>query len=422
MMSSKLKGLLNIAKNGTVRKGALFSFFSFLNSGISFVLLTIIARYLNPDSYGVINLFNTCVGIISIFICLYSSGLISINYFKKDEIEFKRTINTVLAITTVCFCFLLLVVLLFGSNIEKFAGINKQYLAIAVSVSAFTVVNNTNLEIWRIEEKVISYGIFSTSIALLNFILTILFITQLNLDWEGRVWAQVLTTVLIAVLSLFRLIRNGYISRVKPTSDSIKEALSFGIPLIPHGASSWMRQGFDRMYINAFHSASLVGIYSFSLTFANIIEIIGSAFNNTNSVYIYKNLSSDDPNVQKRLRKQTLLMIAFFAFVSIAVCVGASALIYLWFDKYLDSIKYLPILCLSGFFRSVYYLFVNFIFYYKKTQYLMFITFGSSLLHTILSMILTRYSLYYTALITLFIDMIITTLVFFYSRKLYKMF
>ena len=421
MKSLKLNGLLNIAKNGTVRNGVLFSFFSFLNSGISFILLTIIARYLNPDSYGVINLFNTCVGIISIFICLYSSGLISINYFKKDEIEFKRTINTVLAITTVCFCFLLLVVLLFGSNIEKFAGINKQYLAIAVSVSAFTVVNNTNLEIWRIEEKVISYGIFSTSIALLNFILTILFITQLNLDWEGRVWAQVLTTVLMAVLSLFRLIRNGYISRVKPTSDSIKEALSFGIPLIPHGASSWMRQGFDRMYINAFHSASLVGIYSFSLTFANIIEIIGSAFNNTNSVYIYKNLSSDDPNVQKRLRKQTLLMIAFFAFVSIAVCVGASALIYLWFDKYIDSIKYLPILCLSGFFRSVYYLFVNFIFYYKKTQYLMIITFGSSLLHTILSMILTRYSLYYTALITLFIDMIITTFVFIYSRKLYKM-
>lgn len=422
MKSSKLKEFLNIVKNETVRKGVLFSFFSFLNSGISFVLLTIIARYLNPDSYGVINLFNTCVGVISIFICLYSSGLISINYFRKDEIEFKRTINTVLTITIVCFSILLFVVLLLGENIENYVGINKQYLAIAVSISAFTIVNNTNLEIWRIEEKVISYGIFSTSIALLNFIFTIIFITKLNLDWEGRVWAQVLTTVLMAVISLFRLIKNGYISRVRPTIDSIKEALSFGIPLIPHGASSWMRQGFDRMYINAFHSVSLVGIYSFSLTFANIIEIIGSAFNNTNSVYIYKNLSSDDPNVQKRLRKQTLLMVAFFAFVSILVCLCASALIYLWFDKYIDSIKFLPILCMSGFFRSVYYLFVNFLFYYKKTQYLMIITFGSSILHTLLSMILTRYSLYCTALITLFIDVIITMLVFLYSRKLYKLF
>jgi O-antigen/teichoic acid export membrane protein len=118
----------------------------------------------------------------------------------------------------------------------------------------------------------------------------------------------------------------------------------------------------------------------------------------------------------------SVFYVLFFAFVSILVCLCASALIYLWFDKYIDSIKFLPILCMSGFFRSVYYLFVNFLFYYKKTQYLMIITFGSSILHTLLSMILTRYSLYCTALITLFIDVIITMLVFLYSRKLYKLF
>ena len=87
-------------------------------------------------------------------------------------------------------------------------------------------------------------------------------------------------------VSIYFLIRRGYLQRLIPNKETVKSALAFGIPLIPHSASAWIRQGLDRYVINYFYMATQVGIYSFAYNFANIIQIIGLAFNATNS-YIY---------------------------------------------------------------------------------------------------------------------------------------
>lgn len=411
-----------IRKDSTVRNGALFSFFSFLNKGISFILLTIIARFLAPDSYGIINLFNTNISIFAILICLNTSGLISINFFKKSTEEFKRTISTVLLLALIGFLFLSLIVFILGVLCNGAFGISAYYQWLSLWVCLFTLISNINLDIWRIEEKVVSYGIYSTIISLLNFGLTVLFVVVIKKDWEGRVYAHILSYLIAFGFSLIFLIKRKFITNIFPTRESIKECLRFGVPLMPHDASTWIRQGLDNLYINSFHSSALVGIFGFSSNFANIIHIIGQAFNNTNSVYIYKNLASDDDSVKTRLRRQTRLMILFYVVISISVGLASAAFIFYFFPNYHDSIKYLPLLCLSGFFRCIYFQFVNFIFYFGKTKGLMYISFGFSVLHTLLSFCLTRYSLFYTAIISAFIDLLITSSVFLYSRKIYKLF
>ena len=78
-----LKILKSLYHNDTARNGTLFSFFSFLNKGLGFILLIIIAGLLTPDGYGHLNIFNLTITLISYFICFNSIGLISINFFTK---------------------------------------------------------------------------------------------------------------------------------------------------------------------------------------------------------------------------------------------------------------------------------------------------------------------------------------------------
>lgn len=79
----------------------------------------------------------------------------------------------------------------------------------------------------------------------------------------------------------------------------------WGIPLIPHLATSWIKQGGDRYIINYYYTLAEVGIFSFALNLSNIIDMIGAAFNQTNSVSIYQILSSEANDRWLRLKRQT---------------------------------------------------------------------------------------------------------------------
>lgn len=422
-MQFSIKKLLALRHNKTVQNGAMFSIFSFLNAGISFVLLIIIAGFISPEGYGRINLFTTTVQIFTYLICLNSSGIVSIVFFKDNTESFKRSINTVLAIAIACFLFLSLILLLFNEALEKAIGLDFYFQWIALWICLITVVTQLNLDIFRIEEKVKQYGYYSVILTVLNFVLTLLLVITFKYDWKGRIYAQVISCLVLFAFSCFFLIKNKYITIIKPTKESLKEALSFGVPLIPHSASTWLRQGMDRYFINAFHSTAQVGLFSLSMNFANVITILGTAFNQTNSVYIYKNLSAENTNeVKNKLRKQTFVLTLFFGIVATIVAGGSYLLVPIVFPKYADAVKYIPLLCVSTFFKCIYLQFCNYLFYYKKTLGLMYITFGSALLQVVLSFTLTRYSVFYATVINAFIDFVIALAVFLYSRKFYKVF
>lgn len=414
------ENMKKIGASKTANQAIVFSIFSFLNSGVNFFLLIIIAGFVSPSGYGNLNLFNISVTLFGFLICLNTTGIIPVNYFRKEKTEVCRSINTVFVLSIICFLFLTGVVFIYGDDIENVIGISLPYQWIALWVCFFQVFTTVNLDIWRLEEKPVAYGIYSLGLVLMNFVLTIIFIIAYHTDWLGRVYAQVLSGAVFFIISIIFLLKRGYLRLLKPMSQNLKEAIFFGIPLIPHSISFWLRQGLDRFFINNYHNVSVVGLFSLSLNFSNIIQIIGTAFNAANSVYIYKSLAENTEGTRKKLQRQTKLMIIFFIFVTIAICLGASVFIPLFFPKYKDSISFLFFQCLGAMFQCIYLLFVNYLFYYKKTQNLMYITFSISVLHAIMSYWLTRYSVLYTVVIGAITNFLTMIGVLLYSRKIYK--
>lgn len=380
----------------------------------------VLAKFIMPNSYGQLSLFTTMVSLLSIFICLNTSGYIGVNFFSSRLNKIQRLLNVVLLTTLLVYLVLLTLIMAFPSFWGQVFGLAITYQFYAISFCALQVVSSSLLEIWRLEEKVWCYGIFTMVFVLSNFILTILFVGFFKWDWQGRMYAQVVTCACFSLLAIYILKKKDYLKLVFPQKRDFKAAYSFGIPLIPHSTSFWLRQGLDRYMINAFSTQSMVGFFSFASNFANIIQIVGQAFNASNSVNIYKLLAGIGPNKIKLLHKDCRIFVFFYATFSVVVFLGSSLFIPFLFPKYKDCIIYIFPLCIGAMFQCFYLVYVNILFFYKKTRQLMYITFSFSILHALLSFIFTRYGVIYTAYISVVINFFIAVFVYVYSQKILK--
>lgn len=410
-----------VRNNKTLLNGSLFSLFSFANQGISFVLLILLANYISPAEYGQLSLFNTLVQFIGYFVALSTTGYISISFFQRDKEHFKQDLSTISFITILCTGIVLVLMLLSKTIIIKLTNLPEHFLWIALSVSFCQVFSYLYMDYLRIQEKVGKYGLMSCSFALLNFAITLYFVIDRKYGWEGRPLAQIICAFLYALISIFLFSRQRMFVCSFKWMD-YKRIILWGLPLIPHLATVWLKQGGDRLIINHFHTSEDVGIFSFALNMMSVIIMIGSAFNATNSVSIYKILSLTIPLQEKKdlLKKQIreiglIYMVAYFVILILGL-----VLVPLVIAQYSSSIPYFLILSVAGLFQCFYLLYCNYLFYYHKNKIIMNVTFGMAVLHLCLSFVFTRYSLYFTTTIYTIIQILIFLLIKNKSQKLLK--
>lgn len=417
----EFKGLFNrILHSQNFRHGMLYTLFSFVNNGISFILVLILAKFLMPTDYGQLNLFSTFVNLLNIIIALCTASYVAVSFFQKSKEAIQQIIIVVIGVATIFAVILSLAFFLFPSFFSHIVGVDIKYLWMGVLICYFTVFNNLNLDIWRVEEKPLSYGLYSLSFAICNFGLTFWLIVGEKLGWEGRVYAWLALGVVYFIVSTIFLIRRRYLTFTTPSKAIITQTLLFALPLIPHNASFWLKQGMDRYIINFFYDTSVVGFFSFSMNMAAIITMIGQAFNATNSVYSFKLLSSHTDDAKSKLQSQANIMTIVFSVVTVFVIIFAYLLIHFFLPRYSCSISYLIPLGLGAFFQCVYFLWVNYIVFYKKTIYLMYITLTTALIQIALSIWLTRYSPINTAWISMSISALTFILVLMVSKKLIR--
>lgn len=414
--------VINKAKNNrTLVNGTLFSAFSFANQGISFVLLILLASYISPSEYGKLSLFNTLVQFLGYFVALSTTGYMSISFFQRERAYFYKDFSAISVITIVCTGIVLLLIFFFKNTIIRLTDLPEYFIWIAIGVSFCSVFLSLYLDFLRIQEKVGKYGLMSCSFAILNFGVSLYLVAGMKLGWIGRPIAQIVCTFLYATLAISFFIQKGMFVKSFKWED-YKRIIYWSIPLIPHLAAVWLKQGGDRLIINYYHSPEDVGIFSFALNMMSIIIMIGTAFNATNSVSIYKTLASSQLPVEKKksLNKQIKEIGIIYIVAYITVIILGVILVPILLEQYVSSIPYFLILSIAGLFQCFYFLYCNFLFYYHKNKILMYITFGTAVLHLCLSFALTRFSLYFTTTIYSIIQILIYLLIKNKSQKLLK--
>lgn len=406
--------IANLLNNKTIKNGGLFSVFSLFTRGISFVIIMLLAKYISPNEYGELSLFNTFIMFLGYFIGLSTAGYLSVSFFKKTGDDFYKDFTAITIITALVAIILLLLFLNFSSWLSKMLQIPIPLIFIGLFISFFNIFVQLNLDYLRVQEKISWYGVLSCTFALLNFVLTLYLVINKNLNWYGRVYAQFMCEAIFFLMALMYFIKKRLF--ILPKKWIYYRAILFwGIPLIPHLAANWMKQGLDRYFIGGFHDMADVGLISFSFNLANIIIIIGMAFNQTNSVSIYHTLSNVNISEEEKwinLKKKERIFLSVYTILALVIAIGGTILVPIVIPQYIASIPYFWILSCFGLAQCIYFVFCNYLFYYDKTRQLMYITFGSAILHVSLSYIFTRYSLYYTCIISVISQLSVTLLVY----------
>lgn len=418
-MGRLIDSIKAVFQHKTAKNGVIFAAFAFITQGISFILLLILANYIEPDGYGHLSLFTTFVQLFTYFVCLSCAGYISVVYFKKTKQETGLVVNTIILISLCMTVFIGGLFAVFPS-LRSVVGLDLRIVLIAVFICLCVVFHNMNLDIYRLEERPIPYGIISVLFCLLNFGLALYFVVALKQDWLGRVHSQLLVAFAFAIVGIVIVTRKGFITLKRPTREIVKETLHFGVPLIPHQVAFWVRQSFDRFVINHFLTVSVVGLYGFAFNFANIITIIGSSFNSAYSVYQFQQLSNKTENTRKNLRKISRVMLLFYGLVTAIIVAGCYIFIPILFPKYTGALPFILPLGLSALFICYYMVYVNYLFYYEKTKVLMYITTSFSVIQLLLSLLITRFGAIWTAYISAFISFCIFFFVYKYSGRVLR--
>lgn len=414
--------LNNLLHNKTVRNGGLFSIYSFFNKGVSFVVMIILARYISPEEYGELSLFSTFVMFLSYFVGLSTSGYLSVSFFKCDKENFHKDFSSICSITFIVTLIISVIFLIFRNQFSGLLKISTEFIFIGITIAFIQVFTSLNLDYLRVQEKVSKYGLLSCSFAILLCITTLYLVIEKNLSWTGKVYSELFTYIIYGIIAVICFIKSD-IFNFKINWYRCKTIIFWGLPIIPHLASNWIKSGLDRYIIEYTHTMSDVGIFSFAFSLTSIITIVGSAFNQTNSVNLYQILSNKNITKNDKLsslhRKEKYFSIVYL-FATLVIILFGCISIPLVMPNYIASIPFFIILAVYGFLQCIYFLFCNYLFYYNKTKNLMYITFCTAILHLVLSLLLTKYSLYYTCLVYVISQTIIVVLVYMQVKRIIK--
>lgn len=415
-----------IFRSSLLKSSLIYTFCDAINKAVPFLILPLLSYYLAPSDYGIIANFNVLLAVVSIFIMLGVDSAIGVNYYKFTKEELSHYIFNALLLTILVTAFILIIFFLFHPIIYEFVKVPQYYLLLLVIMAFAATVTSINLSLWRLEEQPLKFGIYEILQTIINIGMSLLFVILYKMGWVGRVNGMLIAALSFGLFSFVLLYRRGYL-KININKFYIKDILYFGLPLIPHALSFWVRSGIDRIYITKLIGESATGLYATGFQFGTLVSFLTLSFNNAFTPYLYKSLSVVDPYELNR-NKAKLVKITYYGVVILIVtCVFFTIcsnfiLTHFFSEKYLQAKEFVLWAILSQTFQGMYLLFVNYIFFVKRTRALASITFFCACLQLILSYLaIKEFGAIGGAYSTVVISFVNFIAVAFLSNKVYKM-
>lgn len=355
---------------------------SFLQKGITALTTPIFTRLLSPDEYGVFNVFNSWMGIISVFITLnlsyavYSQGLIK---FSNKSDLFSSSLQGLTLTMVLCWTLIYLLFREFWNHVFNLTTV--QMLAMLVMIWTTAVFN-----FWAWEQRVLykykALVIITLLVSVAKPLVGVIFVILA----EDKVTARILGLVLVELIGYTGL----FIVQTKRgkrffSARFWKYALMYNLPLIPHYLSQTVLSSADRIMIKEMVGESEAGIYSLAYSASLIMTLFNTALMQTISPWLYQKIKDKKINEIARVAYISLILIAV---LNLILILFAPEIIRIFAPKeYYDAIWIIPPVAMSVFFMYSYDLFAKFAFYHEKTVLIMLASVFGAILNLFLNYI-----------------------------------
>ena len=356
---------------------------------LPFLMLPYLTRKLGPEGFGELSYYLTWFALFGVFVGLSQEGAVTRYFYFYG----KKALNTVVT-AGYLYNIVISTLLLIGCWFFK-----AEIMAYIVLATMFQSFINVQLALRQCQKQPFKYITLQIILSLTNVIFTVA-----ALEWfqNDLVAYRVLAIVAANALTFFiasMVLGNLFSGENRITVQRLKLGalyiFSFGIPLILHQSSFFIKGQLDRLFIYEQYSKAELGIYSAGVQVAAVLPIILLALNKAIVPYYYQNLKEKKLSIQT-IKKYTLLCIPLCIIPALVGFVLPES-IYVWFlgEKYAES-KYYVVMYLLGYGANLPYLMlVNYLFFHAKNKLIASVTFVSSIFYAILMIVLGHYSIVY---------------------------
>ena len=354
-----------------------------IQKGLAVITTPIYSRLLTTAEYGQVSVFFSWYEILVIF----SGFCLSKGVFNNGMMDFKEDRD--------CFswslCSLsLMISLVVGSIIILFSKYVWNFMNLPMNLIVFMVLLLTfeeALSIWsvrqRFEYKYKALALITVGLAVISPICGILCILKFP---ENRIVSRICgarTVFLLAYLSMFFYLFLKAKGRVK--IQYWKYAVLFNLPLIPHYLSLHILNHMDRIQIEWIVGASAAGIYSVAYSGASVVKVVWQSINASLIPWTYEKCKKEE---FEALGDMTKVLVTGYGLICLGFMFLAPEIMKILApSSYLEGINVIPSVVAGVFFSSLYYIFANVVYYYKKPTYVMIGSVVSAILNVILNAI-----------------------------------
>ncbi len=399
-----------------VRASFWFLICSFLQKGISSLTTPIFTRLLTPAEYGNFNVFNSWLGIITIFVSMnlyygvYGQGLVK---FSHERNVFSSSLQGLTLTLTVAWTVIYLIIRNFWNHIFSLTTV--QMLAMLVMIWATSAFH-----FWAAEQRVrLRYQRLVAVTLLVSLVKPIIGIVFV-LHAEDKVTAYILGLALVELIGYSGLFFSQMIrGKTFFSAKYWKYALLFNLPLIPHYLSQTVLSSADRIMIGKMVGEAQAGIYGLAYSVSLIMTLFNTALSNTIAPWTYQKIKEGKA---KQTEQIGYISLAVIAGVNIMLIAFAPEVIFIFAPKeYSEAVMAIPPVAMSVYFMFAYDLFARYEFYFEKTKFIMMASISAAALNVILNAVFIPIFGYVSAAYTtLFCYMIYTLGHFVMMRRVNK--
>lgn len=395
----------------------------FFLKGISFLTIPIFTRLLSPGDYGIVSLYTTWVGILTIIFGLgLGSSITKAKFVFKDD--FENYVSNIIRLSLTAYCIFFGLFYLFRTPFKRIMNVNGTLYFLMLIQAYFSFLRVVLITKLRVEYKYKLLSLILIATSIWGEGLSLYFILNLfrGQAYMGRIMGLSVPVILTGSLILLYFLKHSIGKPIR--FDYWKYALVFSLPIIGSSLSNVINNQFDRLVINQYLGESATGIYSFACNVGLGMQVVVSAIDQAWGPWVYekmdKNQFSSIELYSKLYRNIIVGLFTVFLFIT-------PEIVRIMADRnYKDAVNVIPFILAGYFFFFLYTLELKTVFFLGKTSYITFGTTAACIANIILNFIfIPRYG-YVAAAATTTFSYLLQFLSYFYitnqmiGRKIYK--
>jgi len=331
---------------------------------LGFISIPIFTRLFTRADYGLVAVFSSYAGIITVVLSLNSYASVG-RYYYEEKNDFGEFLGSALSFLGLIFLLTIPIYILFYKQIGslmKLPGLLPIYL---IFVSLFAILTSIYMQIMVPQRKSREVARINILKSYTGFGVAVLLVYLLKENrYLGQIWATLLVGFIFSIY--FIMVITKY-SKLSFKVEHIKYILSFSVPLIPYALSGIILAQFDRIMINTTMGAEDAGLYSLAYNIGMLLTLVISSTQIALMPDFFKFMNHKEYNRLDLLIKKVFSIIAISALG--LVLFAKEIMIILADEKFHSALNVIPVVIVGYVFYGMFTVYGRYIGYEKKTIY-----------------------------------------------------